>query len=111
MEHHKFCFVYINDSLFAVSQSVTLFISLFIVSDAFAMLLLESVMNEDSELKRVVSSAYVMKINSLLDLCMSFMNIMKSNGPRMEPCGTHFPKLNRLEPVPFIFTYLALFVR
>ena len=40
--------------LFAVSQSVTLFISLFIISDAFAMLLLESGMNVDSELKRVI---------------------------------------------------------
>ena len=88
-----------------------MFISLFIVSDAFAMRLLESGMNEDSEPKIVVSSAYALNLNSLLDRCMSIMNIINSNGPRMEPCGTHFLILNRLEKVPFISTYWALFVR
>ena len=48
-----------DDSLFVVSQLET-----------FDMLLLESGTNDDNELKRVVSSAYVMNLNSLQNLCM-----------------------------------------
>ena len=37
---------------------------------------------------RVVSSAYIMKSNMLLASEKSFINIINSNRPRIEPCGT-----------------------
>ena len=37
---------------------------------------------------RVVSSAYIMKLNMLLASEKSFIYIIHSNGPRIEPFGT-----------------------
>ena len=48
----------------------------------------------------VVSSAYVMKLNCLLDFAISLMLIMKSIGPNIEPCGTPVVIYYRFDLVP-----------
>ncbi len=47
----------------------------------------------------VVSSAYKMKSNNLLEFTMSFMYIMKRRGPKIDPCGTPVIMGNVLEIV------------
>ena len=39
-------------------------------------------------LNSVVSSAYIIGVNIFVADTISFMCMMKSNGPRIEPCGT-----------------------
>ena len=57
-----------NTNLLTVNQSSTLLISQFILIEASRILWFDSWTNVDNELNRVVSSAYVMDLNSLLDL-------------------------------------------
>ena len=39
-------------------------------------------------LNKVVSSAYIIKLNILLAFGISFMYIINNKGPRIDPCGT-----------------------
>ncbi len=47
-------------------------------------------------MERVVSSAYIMNLNKLLEFATSFTYIIKSKGPRMDPCGTQWLPLTFL---------------
>ena len=74
------------DSLLIVNHSFIFTSSLFIESHN-SMLLLLSV-NLSRVLARVVSSAYMMKSNSLLACGKSFIYKIKRRGPKIDPCGT-----------------------
>ena len=66
-----------SDSLFISNHSVMLFNSVFIAS-IFVFLF--------SVLHNVVSSAYIIKSNLLLECAISLIYIIKSKGPNIEPC-------------------------
>ena len=40
------------------------------------------------DVDRAVSSAYIIQLNNFVALGRSLMYIIKSNGPRIDPCGT-----------------------
>ena len=68
----------------------SLFISVSTVSLGFVDLI------DCNEADRFVSSAYIMLWNILLAFGRSFIYIMKSKGPSMDPCGTPIKK--RMSP-------------
>ena len=44
--------------------------------------------NEFVVVTSVVSSSYIIHLNTLLEKTMSFTYIVNNNGPNIEPCGT-----------------------
>jgi hypothetical protein len=50
--------------------------------------------------KRVVSSANRIKSKKFVELCISLMYMMKSKGPKIEPCGTPVVIGRNSEDVP-----------
>ena len=97
-----FVFFTFNDNLFIFSHSVTLFNSCLVV---LASLLLVCAPHN------VVSSAYVIKLKCEVDYAMSFMYIMNSKGPSIEPWGTPVDILPNSERVALYTTYCFLSVK
>ena len=65
--------------------------SLFMFSDNCSVctfLKLVDALNEHSGLIKLVSSTYSMVLKFLLASRISFIYMMKSRGPKIEPCGT-----------------------
>ena len=71
-----------NDSLFTMSHSFTLANSLLIPSANLCLLNAFVVVN------KVVSSAYIIHLNTLLENTISFMYNVNKSGPNIDPCGT-----------------------
>ncbi len=61
--------------------------------------------------ERVVSSAYIMNLNKLLEFAISFTYIIKSKGPSMDPWGTPVVTVNISDWTSSTSTYCFLFVR
>ena len=61
--------------------------------------------------RRLVSSAKWCTRHSLKTLCMSLMYIVKSSGPRIDPCGTPQETFISPEVQPLRLTLCDLFVR
>ena len=84
--HNVFVFSTLRDSLLILSQLFILHNYLFIMS---ARLLVGSAnFRVNMDVDRAVSSAYFVQLNNFVALCRSLMYIVKSNGPRIDPCGT-----------------------
>ena len=71
-----------NVNLFADNHKCTLFNSLFKTSSLFTLSI------SSRQQHKVVSSAYIKKLNKLLELGISFIYIKNKSGPSVDPCGT-----------------------
>ena len=79
-----------SDSLFMFSHSITLESSSLI--KVCVSTLLCSLLNELMVLDKVVSSAYIIKSNFLVDSEKSFIYMINNKGPRIDPYGTPIVK-------------------
>ena len=75
-----------SDSLFMFSHSIILESSSLIKVCVSTLLCL--LLNVFMVLDKVVSSAYIIKSNFLVDSEKSFIYMINNKGPRIEPCGT-----------------------
>ena len=75
-----------NDNLLILNHSIIFRISSFTADLVllFGILSLQDLM----VLNKMVSSAYIIKLNILLAFGKSFMYIINNKGPRIDPCGT-----------------------
>ena len=75
-----------NDNLLILNHSIIFRISSFTADLVllFGILSLQDLM----VLNKMVSSAYIIKLNILLAFGKSFMYIINNKGPRIAPCGT-----------------------
>ena len=71
-----------NVNLFADDHKCTLFNSLFKTCCLFTLSI------SSRQQYKVVSSAYIRKLNKLLELGISFIEIKNKSGPSMDLCGT-----------------------
>ena len=78
-----FVFEVLRDSLLTISHSF-IFDSSLLIKSQLLLLFSEQFMEVD----RVVSSAYIVKLNTALAALMSFTYIMNRSGPNIDPCGT-----------------------
>ena len=84
--------------------------SFFIFIDLFPIVLSCVLSLKDFKvLNNVVSSAYIIHLNMLLACEKSFIYIINSNGPRIEPCGTP-TAIGRISDYFFNFNILFLII-
>ena len=79
-EKHNVGFLTFKDKRFTLNQSLNVINSVLMFDT--------SVLISASENKRLVSSAYKMKLQNLLQLVISLIYNMSNKGPRIETCGT-----------------------
>ena len=79
-----------SDSLFMFSHSIILKSSSLI--KVCVSTFLSSLLNVLMVLDKVVSSAYIIKSNFLVDSQKSFIYMTNNKGPRIDPCGTPIVK-------------------
>ena len=77
-------FEVLRDSLLTINHSFFCDSSLLIKSQLLLLLFSEQFMEVD----RVVSSAYIVKLNISRAAVMSLTYIMNRSGPNIDPCGT-----------------------
>ena len=70
---------------------------------------LSSLLNVLMVLDKVVSSAYKIKSNFLVDSQKSFIDMINNKGPRIDPCGTPIVKGKISDLLSSIYVYCFLF--
>ena len=103
--------------LFLFSDSLFIMFSHSIILESSSLIkvcvstLLCSLLNELMVLDKVISSAYIIKSNFLVDSEKSFIYMINNKGPRIDPCGTLIVKGKISDLLSSISVYCFLFFK